>query len=188
MVRDHALAVSGLLSGKMFGPPVMPPQPEGIWNIPYSSLRWNTATGEDRHRRALYTFWRRTRPYPSALTFDAPDRAVCSARRTTTNTPLQALVTLNDPVFLECAQALSRRMRAEGGSGPEGWLARGHLLATGRPVPAADLRTLLALHADSLASCAADPAASGKLAPSPEEAALVIVANTLLNLDAALTK
>ncbi len=110
MVRDYALTVSGLLSRKMYGPSVMPPQPEGIWQTVYSTDSWKTSPGENRYRRGLYTFIRRTSPYPSMLTFDAPSREVCTVRRIRTNTPLQALVTLNDPVYIEAAQALARRV------------------------------------------------------------------------------
>ena len=90
MVRDQALAVSGLLSPKFGGPSVMPPMPDGIWNSPYSGDRWSTSAGEDRYRRGLYTFWKRTNPYPSFMSFDAPSREVCTVRRPRTNTPLQA--------------------------------------------------------------------------------------------------
>ena len=109
-VRDQALAVSGLLSGKMHGKSVMPPQPPGLWASPYNGARWTPAKGEDRYRRALYTYWKRTMPYPSMTTFDSPTRDMVVSRRIRTNTPLQALVTLNDPVFVEAAQALARYM------------------------------------------------------------------------------
>src|SRR5215470_6488749 len=111
VVHDQALAVSGLLSQKMYGPPVRPPQPAlGLTAAFGGSLDWKTSEGEDRYRRALYTEWRRTSPYPSMAAFDAPNREVCALRRTRSNTPLQALVTLNDPVYVEAAQALGRRM------------------------------------------------------------------------------
>ena len=107
MVRDQALASSGLLSLKMYGPPVQPAQPSmGLAAAFGASTDWTTSEGEDRHRRAIYTRWRRNLPYPSMVAFDAPERNVCSARRMRTNTPLQALVTLNDPTFVECAQCL----------------------------------------------------------------------------------
>jgi hypothetical protein len=109
-VRDQALAVSGLLSGKMHGRSVMPPQPPGLWKSPYNGARWIPARGEDRYRRALYTYWKRTMPYPSMMTFDSPTRELAVSRRIRTNTPLQALVTLNDPVFVEASQALARYM------------------------------------------------------------------------------
>src|SRR5579872_649229 len=103
-VRDVALAASGLLSAKMGGPSVFPPQPDGIWDLPYNDDKWVTSEGEDRYRRALYTFLRRTAPYPSLLNFDAASRELCTVRRIRTNTPLQALTALNDPAFFEAAQ------------------------------------------------------------------------------------
>ena len=110
MVRDQALAVSGLLSRKMYGPPVRPPQPNlGLTAAFGSSTDWETSNGDDRYRRGIYTTWRRSNPYPSMATFDAPNREVCTMRRSRTNTPLQSLVTLNDPVYVEAAQALARR-------------------------------------------------------------------------------
>jgi len=116
-VRDQALFVSGLLSKKMYGPPVRPPQPPTDLTAAFgSSLDWKTSEGEDRYRRAIYTEWRRTNPYASLSTFDAPNREVCALRRPRSNTPLQALVTLNDPVYVEAAQALGRRMAAHPGS------------------------------------------------------------------------
>ncbi len=119
MVRDQALFLSGLLSQKMKGPSVFPPQPPGLWRAAFNGDRtWPTSTGGDAHRRGLYTFWRRTIPYPSMTTFDAPSREICSVRRVRTNTPLQAFVTLNDPVYVEAAQALSRRIMTEGGHSP----------------------------------------------------------------------
>ena len=102
MVRDQALAVAGLLSPKMYGPPVKPPQPNmGLKAAFGSGIDWKTSKGEDRYRRGIYTTWRRSNPYPSMATFDAPNREVCTVRRDRTNTPLQALVTLNDPVYVE---------------------------------------------------------------------------------------
>src|SRR5690606_3089992 len=102
MVRDQALAVSGLLSDKMHGPPVRPPQPKlGLSAAFGSATDWKGSEGADRYRRAIYTTWRRSNPYPSMTNFDAPNREVCVVRRTRTNTPLQALVTLNDPVYIE---------------------------------------------------------------------------------------
>ncbi|MEM1134730.1 MAG: DUF1553 domain-containing protein [Bacteroidota bacterium] len=109
-VRDQALAVSGLLSNKMYGEGVMPPQPPGLWQVIYSGLKWETSEGEDRYRRAIYTFWRRTSPYPSLISFDAPSREFCLPRRIRTNTPLQSLNTLNDPVYIETAIALAQKM------------------------------------------------------------------------------
>ncbi len=111
-VRDQALAAAGLLSPKVGGPSVMPPQPDGIWRTTYSTLRWETPATENRYRRGIYTFLRRTSPYPSMITFDAGSREVCMIRRIQTNTPLQALVTMNDPVYLEAAGALASKTTA----------------------------------------------------------------------------
>lgn len=188
MIRDNALAVSGLLSPKLYGPPVMPVQPDGIWRVVYSSQKWETSTGEDAHRRALYTYWRRSTPYPSLVTFDAPNRLVCNARRVATSTPLQALVTLNDPVFMECARALGRRMSEEGGVEPAGQVSHGFRLATGRAASREDVADLLALHARAREAYRNDPSLAAKLGAEPEAAALAMVANALLNLDAVLTK
>jgi hypothetical protein len=188
MVRDQALAVSGLLAGKLYGPPVMPPQPDGIWRSAYSSAKWVNAEGVDRFRRALYTYWKRTSGYPSFLMFDTPSREVCTARRVRTNTPLQALITLNDPVYMECALALAGRMAAEGGSGTEQQIAHGYELATGRAPGPAVLRDLLALYQDAAAQYEREPQLAAKLSDSPQRAALAVVANTILNLDVVLTK
>jgi hypothetical protein len=116
MIRDQALAVAGLLSPKMYGPPVRPPQPKlGLSAAFGSGTDWETSAGEDRYRRALYTTWRRSNPYPSMTTFDAPNREVCQVRRERSNTPLQALISLNEPQFLEAAQALALRTVRDGG-------------------------------------------------------------------------
>ena len=115
MVRDQALFVSGLLSDRMYGPPVKPPQPSlGLKAAFGSATDWKASSGENRYRRGIYTSWRRSSPYPSMAQFDAPNREVCTVRRIRTNTPLQALVTLNDPVYVEAAQSLARSMIAQG--------------------------------------------------------------------------
>lgn len=187
MVRDQALAVSGLLSTKQFGPPVYPPQPDGIWSTVYSGDKWNTATNENRFRRALYTYSRRTAGYPMFLTFDAPTRDACTARRLPSNTPLQALTVLNDPAFIEMAQALAGRME-KGGGAPAEIIARGCRLLTLDPPPKAMVQSLIKLYEGALADYRADAAAAAKLGATPEKAALVLVANTLLNLDSSLTR
>jgi hypothetical protein len=114
MVRDQALLASGLLNPAMGGPPVMPEQPEGVWNIVANNPEhWKNTSGPDRYRRAIYTYIKRTAIYPSLVTFDAADRQLSQPRRIVTNTPLQALVTLNDPVFRQAAMALAVRMQHE---------------------------------------------------------------------------
>ncbi len=201
MVRDLALSAAGLLSPKLGGPSVYPPQPEGVWNVPYSQMKWETSTGEDLYRRSLYTFYRRSSPYPSLVTFDAPSREQCTPRRVRTNTPLQALTTLNDPVFVEASRALALRMAREGGALPAERIAYGHRICTARRPADADLETLLAFHGREAARFASDPAAARALlgagpdqAAGAEEnasagqAALTMVASVLLNLDATLTR
>ena len=185
MVRDQGLVLSGLLSRKQFGPPVFPPQPEGIWKSVYNGEKWNTSQGEDRYRRGIYTYSKRTSGYPAFLTFDAPTRDLCSARRISTNTPLQALVTLNDPAFMEFAQAFAKRMT---GTTASERIVAGYKLITLQDAPAAVVSSLSKLHADAKADYEKAPAESAKLAATPDEAAMVLVANTLLNSDIALNR
>lgn len=200
MIRDNALAVSGLLSRKMYGPSVMPHQPEGIWQSTYNTTKWETSQGEDRYRRGLYTFVKRTTPYPAMTTFDAPSRELCTVRRINTNTPLQALVTLNDPAYLEAAQALARRMVKESTSTSlEDRLAYGLQLALIRPAQPIEITALTKLYENRLAYYAAHPDEATKFATDPlgplsdgmkaaELAALTAVGNVILNLDEFLTR
>lgn len=195
-IRDQALAVSGLLSDKMYGPSVYPYQPAGIWNAPYSSMKWEVSEGEDRYRRGLYTYWRRSAPYPSMIAFDSPSREFCVSRRISTNTPLQALVTLNDPVFVEAAKALAMRVLDEGYEELDAQLIRAFKLALVRdPVPA-ELAALRELYKEAyfevedrkgddvpgnpVAIENQDPAA---LDADPQVAAFTVVTNAILNLD-----
>ncbi|HEX9186945.1 MAG TPA: DUF1549 and DUF1553 domain-containing protein, partial [Vicinamibacteria bacterium] len=196
-VRDLALAAAGLLSPKIGGPSVFPVQPEGIWNVPYSSMKWETSTGEDLRRRSLYTFLRRSSPYPGLSTFDAPSREQCTARRVRTNTPLQALTTLNDPVFVEAARGLADRMAAEGGRTAADRIAYGHRLCTARSPAERALAALVAFHDREAGRFADDPGSAQALLAAgggasggsgPEQAALTMVASVLLNLDATLTR
>jgi hypothetical protein len=145
-VRDLALSVSGLLSAKVGGPSVFPDQPDGVWDNPYSSDKWTLSEGEDRYRRSLYTFVRRTAPYPMLTTFDAPSREFCTVRRVRTNTPLQALATLNDPAFFAAARALAGRALKEAGAGPEDRAGYVFRLATSRQPSAADVAPLVRFH------------------------------------------
>jgi hypothetical protein len=200
-VRDQALAISGLLSSKVGGPSVYPPQPDGLWQVAFNGGQnaYPTSTGEDRYRRALYTIWRRTKPYPSMATFDAPSRESCTLRRIPTNTPLQAFVTMNDPCFVECAQALARRILRDGGSDDHARLAWALDLALAHQPTDAQVAVLEKLLASELETYRADPAAAAKLAVSPTQplppganvsdvAAWTVVANVILNLDGVLTK
>jgi Protein of unknown function (DUF1553) len=115
MIRDGALAASGMLVTTIGGPPVKPFQPPGLWEEK-SGLTYQRDTGAGSHRRSLYTFWKRTSPPPAMLTFDATTREVCAVKRQTTATPLQALVLLNDPQYIEAAAALAQRAMKDGGS------------------------------------------------------------------------
>jgi hypothetical protein len=187
MVRDQALAAAGLLSAKMFGPPVYPPQPAGVWNSVYSGASWKDSTGEDRYRRGIYTYSKRTSGFPGFLTFDAPSRDLCSARRMASNTPLQALVTLNDPAHIEAAQGLAKRMESHSAD-LNARLAFGVLLATQQEASPEMLGELAALHSAARAEYEKTPEESAKLAASPDSAAFVLVANTILNLDSALNR
>jgi hypothetical protein len=193
-IRDQALAVAGLLSHKMYGPPVKPPQPTlGLAAAFGSSTDWQTSDGEDRYRRGIYTTWRRSNPYPSMSTFDAPNREVCTLRRLRTNTPLQALVTLNDPVYIEAAQAFGRAMIQEAGN-LEQKLELALSRALTRPVRSEEVGVLRQLYDQSLVALQELPEQAAKLATDPigpvpenipvvELAAWTVVANSILNLD-----
>jgi hypothetical protein len=187
-LRDLALSAAGLLSRKIGGPSVYPPQPEGTWKIAASkeSEKWTGSTGEDRWRRGLYVFWRRSAPYPSFVAFDAPSREFCTARRARTNTPLQALTLLNDPAFFEAARALAVRMLKEGFNSTSR-IRSGHRLCCSRDPRPEELRLLVELHQRSLQRYQEDPAAAKELG-GPELAAMTMVANALLNLDETITK
>jgi mono/diheme cytochrome c family protein len=187
MVRDQALLLSGKLSTKMYGPPVMPPQPEGVWRSVYSDAKWVNATGEDRYRRAVYTYCKRTSGYPAMLTFDMPSRDVCVARRLATNTPLQALTTLNDEAFVELAAGFGEQMeRAD--AEPDRQIAAGYFAVTGGEIAAQKLARLRQLYDEALAAYDADAEQASRLAADRTKYATAIVANALLNLDEALTK
>ena len=187
MIRDQALLTSGLLNRKTHGRSVMPPQPEGVWQTVYSGAKWTTSKNGDQHRRALYTYWKRTSPYPSLLTFDASSRELCTARRIPTNTPLQALVTMNDPAYLECAQALAAKMIKKS-SDIEKQIQFALLTVNNQPPPAKVTQSLVSLYHDALKSYQEKPDLAKHLATTPEEAALVLCANAILNTDDALTK
>jgi len=195
MVRDQALFAAGLLSNKMYGPSVKPPQPNlGLTAAFGGRIDWETSSGEDRYRRGLYTTWRRTNPYPSMVMFDAPNREVCTVRRSQTNTPLQALVTMNDPVYVEAAQALARRILREGGATVESRAAFAFRCCLIRPPTPAEQQRLVTLYQQVRARFATQPDQANRFATDPlgplpagvdpvEAAAWTTVANVLLNLD-----
>jgi hypothetical protein len=200
VIRDQALAIAGLLSPKMYGPSVRPPRPKlGLNSAFGGTTDWDPSPGEDRYRRGLYTVIRRTAPYPSMTTFDAPDRNFCALTRSKTNTPLQALVTLNDPVYVEAAQALARRALKEGGAMLEARLTYAFRLCLARPPRPEELKKLTELHARAKQKFAGDVKAATALATEPlgpapqgtdmaDLAAWTVVSNVLLNLDETLAR
>jgi hypothetical protein len=181
MVHDIALAASGLLSNKMFGPSVFPYQPQGVWDIPYSDDKWVQSKGQDQYRRAIYTFIRRSAPYPSLMTYDAPSREFCTIRRVRTNTPLQALTSLNDPYFFDAARAMAKRMMTEGGTSEADRITYGFRLAVSRRPTQKELDNVGAFYRQQLG----EHRSGGEGAAS---AAWTMVANVLLNMDETISK
>jgi hypothetical protein len=173
-VRDQALAVSGLLDGELYGPSVMPWQPKGIWLSPWNGQDWQKSKGGEQYRRAVYTYWKRTAPYPSMISFDATAREGCTARRIRTNTPLQALVLLNDSVYLDAAQHLAKKMLAAGDV--EKGIEQGYEDLLLKPMKPASRTALVALYEKANAHYAA------------RQDAMTVVASALLNLDEVVTK
>ncbi|RLT08849.1 MAG: DUF1553 domain-containing protein [Planctomycetota bacterium] len=199
IVRDNSLAASGLLTRKMGGPPVFPYQPADFYKGKNNGWPWNMSPGEDLYRRGLYTFWRRTTPYPTFVIFDAPDRAECTFERPRTNTPLQALVTLNDPQFVEAARVLAQRLLVEAPSETDARITLGYRLSLSRPPSSAELLVLRNFVDEQLAYYQLNPDAAksliangqalnlGDLSPI-EHAAWTATANVLLNLDEMITR
>ena len=198
MIRDVTLAISGLLSEKTGGPSVFPFQPDGVWSVPYSHEQWVTSEGEDRYRRALYTFWRRSAPYPSFMTFDATSREFCTLKRIRTNTPLQALTTLNDSAFFDAAKGFARRILAEAPTPEQGRLSYGFQLCLSRRPEAGELTRLSAFYEQQLEHFRQDRKAAEDVTKGSaitasqcdvsELAAWTLVSNVLLNMDQTLTK
>ena len=199
MIRDAALAAGGLLDTALGGPPVFPPQPEGVWPGFGADDVWVTSDARDRYRRALYTYWRRTTPYPAFVAFDAPSREVCVTRRARTNTPLQALTTLNDPAFFEAAASLARRALTEASGDGRERLAYAFRLCVSRHPSDKELSRLETFLATQRERFRREPGlarrigqGSGVARPESVEAAefaaWALLANALLNLDEALTK
>jgi mono/diheme cytochrome c family protein len=204
MVRDSALSVSGLMNSQIGGRSVLPYQPKGLWEEmafggEYSAQTYEQSHGADLYRRSMYTFWKRTVPYPSLNTFDAPDREKCTARRGTTNTPLQALVLLNDPTYVEASRALAQRGLKESGPAASDRIRYEFQLATAREPSSKELSILEALYKREMNHYDTDRAAAKKLvaigeSPSDakidpaELAAWTTVASTILNLDETISK
>jgi mono/diheme cytochrome c family protein len=203
-LRDQALAVSGLLVERVGGPSVKPPQPAGLWEavgyVTSNTAKFTADTGNDKvHRRSLYTFWKRTAPPPQMSTFDAPSREACRVRRERTNTPLQALLLLNETQYVECARVLAEQTLRHGGTSSESRLRYLFRRATARPPDAAEEAELLAACRDYRATYSGDISAARALiavgetrpdsALDPSELATwTMVANLVLNLDEVLCK
>jgi hypothetical protein len=204
VVRDNALFVGGLLHLEIGGPSVFPYQPKGLWEEMafgdvFSAQSYTPGTGSDLFRRSMYTFWKRTVPPPSLATFDAPDREKCTARRALTNTPLQALVLMNDPTYVEAARALAQRAITEAGRDPVKRIQFAFRMATARKPTAEETRLLQDLAQKEMAIYRRDKTAATRLlqvGESPwtekisasELAAWTILASSILNLDETITK
>lgn len=193
-IRDQHLYISGALSNKMYGPGVMPWQPEGIWLSPYNGERWKNSDGEDQYRRAVYTYWKRSSPYPSFITFDGAQRVVCNARRIRTNTPLQVLVTLNDSAYLNIARHFASWMWEKNPNSIDEQISQGYQRMMFKPISAEKKKVLLDLYQKAWEVYRKDEESRMQIAgkelksDKPEAAALVLVANAMLNLDEVLTK
>lgn len=203
-IRDQALSVAGLLDHRLGGPSVRPYQPPGLWEQVafgggFSSQTYEQSKGADLYRRGLYVYWKRSAPHPSLATFDAPNREICADRRPRTNTPLQALVLLNDPIYVEAARVFAQRLMCEGGPTATGRLRLAFVLCVSRPPTPEEEKLVLALYYRQLARFEAHPAEAEKLlgvgaAPRPKEmpvaelAAWTAVGNVLLNLDETISK
>ena len=204
MIRDNALAVSGLLVPKIGGPSVYPYQPPGLWKEMsfgdrFTAQVYSVGSGSDLYRRGMYSFWKRTVPPPGLSTFDAPDREKCAVRRALTNTPLQALTLMNAPIYVEAARALAEQILTRGGEDDSRRLTFAYRRATARePLPKEKdiLLTLLQQQAEDYRQ---DPAAATELLSvgesrydpglnEPQLAAWTIVAGAILNLDETITK
>jgi hypothetical protein len=204
IIRDQALQISGLLENRIGGPSVYPYQPEDLYKgivvaANYPGTKYVESKGADLYRRSLYTFWKRTVPHPTMSVFDAPDREFCVVRRTTTNTPLQALTLLNDPIFVEAARKLAERAIHEAGSAPDARLEFAFRLATGRAPDDEEKRILRKKLDEMLTAYQADitgarllvkvgASPSDPAIPISELAAYTAVANMILNLDEVITK
>jgi hypothetical protein len=204
MVRDNALAISGLINDKIGGPSVLPYQPKGLWEEmafggDFSAQTYVQSHGADLYRRSMYTFWKRTVPYPSLNTFDAPDREKCTARRGVTNTPLQALVLMNDPTYIEAARALAERGLTKAGPTDTDRIRFAFQLATDRDPTPKEFDILQGLlkkemvHYDSNHKAAEQLLSIGESKRNPkidpvQLAAWTLVTSTILNLDETITK
>ena len=204
VIRDQALQISGLLKPRVGGPSVYPYQPPDLYKgivvaANYPGTKYVQSKGDDLYRRSMYTFWKRTVPHPTMNVLDAPDREVCIVKRSITNTPLQALALLNDPIFVEAARKLAERSIKEGGAAPRLRLIFAFRLATGRAPDDREMGILEKSLDQMLAAYAADEKGARALVaigesisdasiPIPELAAYTAVVNIILNMDEVITK
>jgi hypothetical protein len=203
IVRDAALFTSGLLVERIGGPSVKPYQPEGIWEsvafVGSNTQNFKQDKGAALYRRSMYTFWKRTAPHPAMLTFDAPSRESCTVRRARTNTPLQALVLMNDRQYVEASRFFAQRVMTEGGTTPQSRLTLAFRLATARVPSSDELAVLVRVFESHLGDFTARPEAAQKLLAvgeaksspamnAPELAAYTMATNLILNLDETVTK
>jgi hypothetical protein len=193
-VRDQALCISGELCDSMYGPSVYPWQPKGIWLSPWNSKDWEQSKGKQQYRRALYTYWKRSSAYPSMITFDGVSREVCTVRRIRTNTPLQALATLNDSAYIDMARQFAQRMKTEAGNDVQQQVKYGYERATFHAANEKTVAVLLNLYNTAFSQFKIDPDKTCEMVgvkgrdTNAETAALIVVANAILNLDEVLTK
>ena len=194
MIRDNALAIAGLLSLKQGGAPIHPYQPDGLWvKVGGQRYEYEVSPGEEKYRRGLYVVWKRGAPYPSFINFDANARMACRVKRPRSNTPLQALTLLNDPVYVECAQALAARMLEQGGATGEERAAYGIRATLAREPRGGEALKLASLAEKELTRYQDDQSsatnlvrftrASGDKFRPADLASWTVVANVLLNLD-----
>jgi hypothetical protein len=189
VVRDVALAASGLLSPKVGGPSVFPPQPDGLYKFTQVDKAWKASEGEDRYRRGMYTYFWRSAPHPQLVTFDAPDASVSCTRRNRSNTPLQALTLLNDAGFYDYAQGLATRIAKEASGDDTARLKYAFRLCVSREPNERELSRLQSFLARQMAELSAEPEEAKKLSPNaPERAPWVMVSRVLLNLDELITR
>ena len=188
-IRDQALVVSGLLSDKMYGPSVMPYQPDGVWTVVYSNDKWETSDGEDAYRRGLYTYLRRSSPYPSFISFDASERETCLSRRINTNTPLQALITLNDPVYVEAAMNVAKQVEnIEGGRTEKINIAYKKVMGKKISVEKSEILFNLLEQTETYYLEHKDEAFELVKSENLELASLTVMVNALMNMDEFLVK
>ena len=196
LVRDAALSAAGLLDPRIGGPSVRPPQPKGVAELSYAgSVKWTESNGMDRYRRGLYIHFQRTTPYPQLMNFDAPNANLACTRRERTDTPLQALNLLNDPVFFEAAQGLAFRVMRETAGGFRDRLNFAYRVTVGREASAREAERMGKYYDETLRSLAADSETVAALfpnriegVPQTEAAAWVELSRVLLNLDEFITR